>query len=224
MKKGAQYKFKTKGEKVQTPKGTGQYIYVTKPNTRFAEEGEAGHFEVTILLTQAQANPIIEKIEKIKAAAIAEIEEAKGKKPKVADDPYQTDEKTGLIKMKFKKPAVSKIEGKEVKNHVAVVDSQANVLPQDKIPNIGSGSTVKINGFLSPFWVPAVGVGVSLKLRGLQLIKLVEFGGQDDTNFDAEDDGYEFEAADADSDAGSEAGGAAGDTAGAAQSNDTPDF
>lgn len=226
MKKGAQFKFKTKGVKVQTARGVGQFVYVDKPNTRFAEEGEAGHFESTILLPQDAAQLIIEPFEKLLAAAVAEVEEAKGKKVKVSDAPYRIDDKTGLVAFKFKKPAESNIEGKKVKNHVAVVDAKAALIPQGKIPKIGSGSTIKINGFLSPFFVPAVGVGVSLKLRGLQIVKLVEYSSGDDTNFASEDDGYEFTAEGTEDQPATAAGAdaAGGDDAAGEAASETPDF
>ena len=223
MKKGAQYKFKLKGEKIATPRGIGQFIWVNKPNTRFAEEGEAGNYEATILLSPADAQPIIDKLSKLKAAALAEVKAEKGK-AKEADDPFQTDEKTGLIKLKFKKPAESTVDGKRVKNHVAVVDAKANLIPQDKMPAIGSGSTIRINGFAKPFFVPSVGVGVSLQLRGLQLLKLVSFGGGDDTDFEKDDDGFEFTPDEGAGSTESASEGGAEGPADEAAGEDTPDF
>jgi hypothetical protein len=190
--KGTPFKFKSiKGDKVQTPKGIGQYLYVAKPNTRFAENGGAGDYSATILLTEDEAAPIIEKIEAIKNAAMAEVR-ASGKKAKEADMPYGIDENTGLVKLRFKKPAESTIDGKKVKNHIAVADARGNLIPSGQVPNMGSGSIIKINGFLSPWYVPALGVGVSLKLRGVQIVKLNEFSGED-AKFEAEEDEDAFE-------------------------------
>lgn len=189
--KGTPFKFKTvKGEKVQTKKGIGQYLWINKPNTKFAEGG-AGDYTATILLSEEDAKPIIEVIDRIKAAAVAEVK-AGGKKAKETDDPYSTDEATGLIKFRFKKPAESTIDGKTVKNHVAVADAKGNLLPVDKVPAMGSGSIIKINGYLSPYYVPALGVGVSLKLRGIQIVKLNTMSGED-AKFEAEDDEDAFE-------------------------------
>lgn len=190
--KGTPFKFKTvKGEKIQTPKGIGQYLWIAKPNTRFAENGGAGDYSATILLTEAEAAPIIEKIEALKDAALEEVR-ASGKKAKEADLPFGIDENTGLVKLRFKKPAESLIDGKKIKNHIAVVDAKGNLIPVGQVPNMGSGSIIKINGFMSPWYVPALGVGVSLKLRGVQVVKLNEYSGED-AKFGAEDDEDAFE-------------------------------
>jgi hypothetical protein len=219
--KGTPFKFKTvKGEKVQTKKGIGQYLWINKPNTKFAEGG-AGDYTATLLLSEADAQPLIDAIDKIKAAALAEVK-AGGKKPKEVDPPYSTDDTTGLIKFRFKKPAESNIDGKKVKNHVAVADAKGNLIPVDKVPAMGSGSIIKINGFLSPYYVPALGVGVSLKLRGVQVIKLNTFSGED-AKFEAEDDDDAFEFAAESADAPAETG-AAESGGSAAEPDDGVDF
>jgi hypothetical protein len=191
MMKTGPMKFQTKGEKVQTPKGIGQYLWIDQPNTKFAEGG-AGDYTVTILLQQHEAKPIMDAIDRIREAAAAEVR-ASGKKPKLADDPYQVDETTGLIKLRFKKAAESNFDGKKVKNHVAVADARGNLIPVGQVPRVGSGSIIKVNGYLSPWYVPALGVGVSLKLRGVQIVKMNSFSGED-AKFEAEEieDGFEF--------------------------------
>jgi hypothetical protein len=189
--KGSPFKFKTvKGEKVQTRKGIGQYLFINKPGKAF-DEGGIPDYTATLLLTEEDAKPLIDAIDKLKAEALAEVKTTK-KTAREADDPYATDEKTGMIRFRFKKPSETNYDGKKAKAHVAVADARGNIIPQDKVPAMGSGSIIKINGYLSPYYVPALGVGVSLKLRGLQLVKLQSFGGED-AKFEVEEDDDAFE-------------------------------
>jgi hypothetical protein len=86
------------------------------------------------------------------------------------------------------------VNGAKVKQHVAVADAKGNMIPVGQVPRVGSGSIIKINGFLAPYYVPALGVGVSLKLRGVQIVTLNSFGTGEDAKFEAEeaDDAFEF--------------------------------
>lgn len=220
----APFKFQVRGEKVQTPKGIGQYCYVDTPNTKFAEGG-AGDYTCTILLTQEAAAPIIDQIDKLKAAAIAEVKAA-GKKVKEVDDPYSIDEATGLVKFRFKKPAESVVNGAKVKQHVAVADAKGNMIPIGQVPRVGSGSIIKINGFLAPYYVPALGVGVSLKLRGVQIVTLNSFGSGEDAKFEAEDadDAFEYVPGETSGNGVSRGGGDIGTAGGSYDGNSDVDF
>ena len=42
---------------------------------------------------------------------------------------------------------------------------------------VGSGTTMKVGVEVRPWYVPSQGVGVSLRLKVVQIIDLVEFGG-----------------------------------------------
>ena len=61
---------------------------------------------------------------------------------------------------------------------------------------IGSGTTMRCGVEVRPWYVASQGVGVSLRLRVVQVIDLVEFGGGGASGFDFEDEeGFESVAA-----------------------------
>ena len=58
---------------------------------------------------------------------------------------------------------------------------------------VGNGAIVKVGYELSPFYTQLVGAGVSLRLKAVQIITLVERGGADASyyGFETEEDGFE---------------------------------
>ena len=64
--------------------------------------------------------------------------------------------------------------GEELKRSIAVFDSQGNLISGE---NIGNGSTIRVSGYLMPFYVSKIINGISLKLTAVQVIDLVPYGG-----------------------------------------------
>ena len=121
-------------------------------------------------------------------------ENAKGKKIKQGSPPYQEElddngEATGNIIFKFKTKAeiISK-DGTVIPNKVAIFDSQGTPMIDT---DVWSGSEMKVSADIVPYYTAIVGAGVSLRLRAVQVIKLVQGGdGATGYGFDAIDDGY----------------------------------
>jgi hypothetical protein len=180
-----------------TPKGRLVYPRVSgKPDTKFKAEGQ---WKTGLSLPLAPAKPLMKEID---AAIKTAFEEAKktAKNPKAvklcADKPYkvETDEEgneTGNVIFNFKMTAsgISKKTGKPFTMAPKLFDAEAQVLPQDT--RIGGGTLARISYEISPFAQAAIGVGVSLRLSAVQVIELVEWGG-DGTSYgfqnEAEDD------------------------------------
>lgn len=97
----------------------------------------------------------------------------------MADLPYTReqvdDEATGAIIFSFKMNATGKTKAGEVfTRQPAIFDAAGQPA---KGLRIGGGSTIRVSYELNPFYVPANGAGVSLRLYAVQVIELVEFGG-----------------------------------------------
>ena len=145
---------KQKLEMVRTPKGVASYPWLTK------EDPEYGGYKVSLKLDAEDATPVIEKIE-------AAMEQARtlvpnGKKPK-ENLPYKVED-DGTVTVKFKS------------NYAPmVVDAETNRVPSSV--NILGGSIIKVNGELNPYFVPTTGVGVSIYIKAVQVLKLGEGSG-----------------------------------------------
>jgi len=167
-----------------TPTGIAQYPWLSKPDTKFSEEGV---YKVNLILPKAEAIPLLKQINGVFAENVdKEIKKAKGKDIKKANPPYfeeldDAGQPTGNVILKFKsryKPAVFDAKG------IPMVDS-----------NIWGGSEIKVNGSIAPYYTVLIGAGVSLRLGGVQVIQYVEgrSGGAEHFGF-TEEVGYEHKA------------------------------
>jgi hypothetical protein len=191
---------KTKAVVYKTPVGIAQYPRLTKPDTKF---NPAGEFKISLILDAAVAQPIIDECEKIAAKKLADV---KAENPKLVkqklikmceDKPYKPvldDEgnPTDKVKVNFKMKAVieSKKTGQKWNQRPDLFDSKGTVLVN---PNVGGGSEVRVAYEITPFWTQKIGAGVTLRLKAVQIIKLVEYtGGRDAAGYGFEaEDGYE---------------------------------
>jgi hypothetical protein len=167
---------------ITTPKGIAQYPWLSKPDTKFSEEGE---YKVNVILTKEEATPLIEKINTIFAENVqTETKKAKGKEVKTSNPPYMNEldddgNPTGNVILKFKSKAAYP---------PAIFDSKGTVMKES---NIWGGSEVRVNGYIAPYFTSMVGAGVALRLRAVQVIQYVEGSqGASRFGFDEENEGF----------------------------------
>ena len=205
--------------KVMTPKGIFGFPKLNSPDTKFKPDGEYG---VKVKLDVEQSEALIAKIEAVLAAywpvakaeaqkkvddAVGGANKAKAKKAleemKEADKSYRPvynddGEETGEYEFNFKMPAFFlKDKGKSTEKKTAmrpdVFDAKGKKL--SVIPEIWGGTEGIVAGELRPFST-AVGVGVSLRLKAVQIITLRQGGSggtADSYGFGKEEGGFEAE-------------------------------
>jgi hypothetical protein len=164
-----------------TPKGVAQYPWLSKPDTKFSEEGE---YKVNLILPKQDAIPVLKQINQVFAENVErELKKANGKEIKKAPPPYSEEfdeagQPTGNVILRFKSKAAYK---------PSIFDSKGMPMVDS---NIWGGSEIKINGSIAPYYTSLIGAGVALRLRAVQVIKYVQ-GGADANRFGfAEEDGY----------------------------------
>lgn len=184
---------KEKKPRFTTPKGTAQYPYLTKPDTKFNPEGE---YKVKLELDAADAGELISFLDEQVELAV---EKAKkdpknaGKKIKVGDAPYSVNEETGKASINFKlKAKVTTKSGETFEQRPAIFDAKGKPITD---VNIGGGSKVKVAYEVVPFYTALVGASISLRMKAVQVIDLVEFsGGASAEGYGfGEEEGYEAE-------------------------------
>ena len=184
---------KEKKPRFTTPKGTAQYPYLTKPDTKFNPEGE---YKVKLELDAADAGELISFLDEQVELAV---EKAKkdpknaGKKIKVGDAPYSVNEETGKASISFKlKAKVTTKSGETFEQRPAIFDAKGKPITD---VNIGGGSKVKVAYEVVPFYTALVGASISLRMKAVQVIDLVEFsGGASAEGYGfGEEEGYEAE-------------------------------
>ena len=108
-----------------------------------------------------------------------------------------TEEPTGKVLMNFKRKAsgVRKDDSTWKAEPPALYDAKGTPITSKAI-QIWGGTTAKVNFEVRPYWISGQGaVGLSLMLRGVQIIKLVSrtIETAADMGFGVEDDGFEFD-------------------------------
>jgi hypothetical protein len=167
----------TKGKSLVTPAGKSLWVKVDKPDYEYDPKGK---YEANLVLDPEddQAAKFIAAMEKLRDVAVAEAKE--GLKPNKAESlkvrPVFHDHDDGdSVIIKTKSYAVD-FDG----NAQTVPVFSAKGIQLEKAPLIGNGSTIKIQVWASPYHMASDNsVGISFKLKKLQIIKLEEFAGDD---------------------------------------------
>jgi hypothetical protein len=149
--------------KFVTPKGTAQYPWLTKADTKFSEEGV---FKVSLAVPEGEAKAFAKAVQD---AFVAEYGQQKLAK---AHMPFKKDDSGNLV-FNFKsklKPRLYDAAGKPITGDVSV----------------GGGSVIKVSGAFGPYNKGA-NTGVALYLNAVQIINLVEFSS---SPFGAEEGGF----------------------------------
>ncbi len=180
-----------------TPAGRAIYPRLNEPDTKFKDEGT---YSVRLALSGEDAQGLIDSIEEVKAEALEMANEMKKgkKKTKEADLPYadvldEDENETGEIAFHFKMTAsgLSKKTGKKWERRPALFDAKTKRLDPEKT-QIWGGSILKVSYTAEPFYVPALGAGVTLRLHGVQVLELVSGGEQTAESMGfGEEDGFE---------------------------------
>ncbi len=174
--------------------GTALWAKVFEPDTKF---NPLGDFSINLQMPVADSVEMSEKLEEIVQVAFKEAIE---KDPRlkntlstqeVCQPVYDRDtgDDTGNVEFKFKlKAKVQKRDGTYYEQQPAVLDSKK--VPMSKDTLIGNGSKVKVAFEPVPYVMSSTKkVGVSLRLKAVQVIDLVEYGNSATSVFD-EEDGY----------------------------------
>ena len=178
--------------KIVTPVGVSQFCWLNVPDTKF---DKTGHYKTNLIVNAKEGQAIVKSInEEVKKAVTIGAEKSNGKEVKKANLPFEEEyvegKPTGNLIFKFKtKAKIMTKDGKVIPNKVAIFDSQGK--PMTDI-SIWSGSEMKVSAELIPYFTAMAGAGVSLRLRAVQITKLVEGGNANSAGhgFDKVEDGY----------------------------------
>ena len=173
---------------ITTPKGKAVWPRLDTPDTKFNEDGL---YSCKLHVSEGDFKAF-EAIVKPKLDAAYKEECSRQGKDKIrmaASSPLRiNDEGDHEIYAKQKAKVHTKSKG-TLEFTIAAVDSQGKKIA---MPKIGSGSILKMAVEVNTWFVPSQGFGYTLRLRAVQVLDLVEYGGGGDGSFGfgAEADGY----------------------------------
>ena len=169
-----------------TPKGYAVWPWLNEPDSRW----DKPEYKVSLKMTNEDGAELLEKLQEFYKSGYMEEAKKQGKQRlKKAPMPWSEVEDdqgnlTGEIQFKFKNRASYEYEGKVVENRVVLKDRHGQIVES----RIGSGSLIRV-GFEPYVWhVASMGVGMTLRVKAVQVLELVEYngGGGDDFDFEFE--------------------------------------
>lgn len=177
--------------KAKVIQGNALWAKVFEPDTKFDPNGT---YSIQVTIPEEEAAGICEYLDKVVQERFDEEVKAKPKmknslSTKAGYEPHYDKDgnETGLVEFRFKlKAKVQTRDGSMYDQKPIVVDAKRN--PMDSNNLIGNGSIVKVAFEPIPYVMASTKqVGVSLRLKGVQVIELVEYGNGGASMFDEED-------------------------------------
>jgi hypothetical protein len=190
-----------KPETIVTPSGIAKYPRLNSPDTKF---NAAGDYKITVVLDKADKG-VVEFLKRLETEHKAAYQQAvatakKGKKVKAAESPIKPhvnedgDEVKGKVEISAKMRASGeRDDGTSWEQRPAIFDASRKTITA----KVGGGSKVKVAVELNPYNSPSLGAGLSLRLKAVQVLELVEFNGERSASSYgfSEEEGFSGEAA-----------------------------
>lgn len=193
---------KQKRDQFTTPRGVAKFPYLTEPDTKYNADGV---YRVALVLEGEDAAKLKKMVDEARKAAYLEhtqeqqAKAPKGKKLKLvaADPPYKAvtddegNEVSGKLEFRFKQNATakSKAKGKTYTFTIPIFDAKGKPL---KGVSVYGGTEMKVAFEFNPFYTAKVGSGIGLRLKAVQILKLVSGSGGSAENYGfAEEDGFQ---------------------------------
>ena len=186
---------------ITSPEGTAVWPSLTSP-TNFKGEGPLAYeCKLKLDLKAEGVTSFIERLEQALTDGPATLNEQRarfGEKPltkaqfkKKSNLPWQPEldddgNETGHVIVKAKLKAERKIKGEAVAQRPALFDASGQQFSLDT--PIWSGSKIKLAIQPAPYFVPAIGYGLTLRLKAAQILKVVNGSNE---SLDAEAFGFE---------------------------------
>jgi hypothetical protein len=169
--------------RLTTPKATLKYPKLIEPETKFTPEG---HYKVTAVIPADEAGPLADQLDALYEAHKASLKaQAPSQKFKAIDPSFGYEDIDGkpcfTISVKMKAKGMDR-DGRSWSAVPALFDaSGAPVKDREALRGMWSGTTGRVSFEACPFYQPALGAGITLRLKAVQILKLVESGGSADS-------------------------------------------
>ena len=169
--------------RLTTPKATLKYPKLIEPETKFSPEG---HYKVTAIIPAEEAGPMADQLDALFEAHKASLKaQAPSQKFKAVDPSFGYEEIDGkpcfTVSVKMKAKGMDR-DGRAWTASPALFDaSGAPVKHRESLRSMWSGTTGRVSVEACPFFQPAIGAGITLRLKAVQIIDLVESGGSADS-------------------------------------------
>lgn len=158
-------------KQIVTPIGEALYPHLHEPDYKF---DDSGVYQTRLILSEADYNTVKEQYDEIYEAAYKSECDKAGKKLKLNDSSPFREGEEGLYVL-AKQPAQKNTRAHGlIKFNIKGFNAQGKLI---QMPRVGTGSKLRLALEPKP-WVVNGKFGVSLRLRSVQIIELVEYGNE----------------------------------------------
>lgn len=178
--------------RITTPLSKFQYPKLIEPETKFNPEGV---YKVTALIDPRDADGVATQLDELLNRHKESLKaQAPTTKFKLADLPWSYEEVDGtpyfIVKAKMKASGVDR-DGRRWTSVPALFDAKGKpVTDRESLKGMWSGTVGRVSFEAQPFYQAAIGAGITLRLKAVQVISLVEGGGSAESYGFAEEDGW----------------------------------
>lgn len=165
--------------RLTTPKATLKYPKLIEPETKFSPEG---HYKVTAVIPAEDVGDLADQLDTLFEEHKASLKaQAPNQKFKAIDPSFGFEDIDGkpcfTISVKMKAKGMDR-DGRSWSAAPALFDATgAPVKDREALRGMWSGTTGRVSFEACPFYQPALGAGITLRLKAVQIIDLVESGG-----------------------------------------------
>lgn len=165
--------------RLTTPKATLKYPKLIEPETKFSPEG---HYKVTAVIPAEDVGDLADQLDTLFEEHKASLKaQAPNQKFKAIDPSFGFEDIDGkpcfTISVKMKAKGMDR-DGRSWSAVPALFDATgAPVKDREALRGMWSGTTGRVSFEACPFYQPALGAGITLRLKAVQIIDLVESGG-----------------------------------------------
>lgn len=178
--------------RLTTPCCKFQYPKLIEPETRFNPEGV---YKITALIDPRDADPVASALDELLNRHKESLKsQAPTQKFKLADLPWSYEEVDGtpffIVKAKMKASGMDR-DGRRWTSAPALFDAKGQpVKDREALARMWNGTMGKVSFEACPFYQSAIGAGITLRLKAVQVLSLVESGGSAESYGFGEEDGW----------------------------------
>lgn len=175
---------KKKAKRVISPKFTAMYAWLSSPNTKHNKDGKyqvSGKFDPKVPEHRAFLKTLMDLWKENVSASRAKFKPTK-KDPEMKLTPCMHEEDDGTYRVNFAESAFIMVDDKAnpgTQKRIDLKPATVDASGQPTNVEVWSGSIIKVALDVAPFYNGSLGAGLSLRLKGVQVIELRTRGSRD---------------------------------------------
>lgn len=178
-------KFNANDYQVKIASPVGEAMWASLKEPKKWQPGDAGHYQMSIVVSKEDAEDLINQCTAVLEKMVDIMQDDEKALKRSPHDPWKEVE-DGKIEFRFKKPHFEANDKYPASKPVPTYLPDGSKVDWDSTEwAVGNGSTVQVGGFIRPYYVGTLGLGVSLRLAAVKVIELKKFvsGNSDDFGF-----------------------------------------